>query len=234
MSNNFGFELNKIAAAVLSSLLFVLAIGKVSNFLFPTSYNETASHSSLSTKKPPKVVAASEIVPKISFAELLASGNSEKGAIIAKRKCASCHTFQKGGRNRIGPNLYGIAGRTIAFDKGFSYSSALKKIDDVWSWKRLEAFLESPRKYAPGTKMTFIGLKKDKERANVLAYMKTISPEAPPFPEIPPAEPEEKKEIESSKSVKRETGPIKKEDENSKPVKEETKPIKKKKQTNMK
>ncbi len=91
------------------------------------------------------------------------------------RKCKSCHTVAKGGKKKIGPNLYGILNKSIASTENFRYSKALSKQEGIWDLKTLDQFLQSPRKAVPGTKMTFAGLKKEKDRASLIIYLNQFS-----------------------------------------------------------
>jgi cytochrome c len=97
----------------------------------------------------------------------------------------SCHNFAQGAGNKTGPELFGVVGRVEGSHEGFAYSEVMaehKANGDVWSYENLNAFLHAPKEYAPGTKMNFSGLKNDAERANVIAYLASISPDAPAFP----------------------------------------------------
>jgi cytochrome c len=105
-----------------------------------------------------------------SIATLLANADPAKGEAVFK-KCIACHTINQGGANGIGPNLYASVGKPHGHVAGFAYSDALKGVPGDWSFEALDAWLTSPRKYAPGTKMTFAGLGNPEDRANVIAYM---------------------------------------------------------------
>ena len=109
---------------------------------------------------------------------LLATADVKKGEAVFK-KCAACHTINQGGASGIGPNLYGAVGKPHAHVAGFAYSDALKKVPGNWDFKALDAWLESPRKYAPGTKMTFAGIGNPEERANLIAYLNTQGSNVP-------------------------------------------------------
>ena len=104
-------------------------------------------------------------------------GDAEKGAKVFK-KCQACHTIEDGGPNKIGPNLHGLIGRTAGTLAGFSYSDAMKAKGAgglVWTEETLKTYLEKPSAYVPGTAMIFIGLRKDKDRDNIVAYIKEAS-----------------------------------------------------------
>jgi cytochrome c len=123
--------------------------------------------------------AAAEAKP---IAELLAAASPEKGEAVAK-KCTSCHSFDKGGANKVGPNLYGVIGRPIGSHEGFAYSEALAgKKDQPWDYQHLSDFLTSPKTYAPGTKMSFAGIAKDTDRADLIAYLRTLADQPAPLP----------------------------------------------------
>ena len=109
-----------------------------------------------------------------SIKPLLASASIDDGAKVFK-KCAACHSIDKGGANKIGPALWGVVNRKIGGVQGFKYSTAMAKYGKNWSFEELNGFLHKPMKYMKGTKMGFIGLKKDKDRANVIAYMTSKS-----------------------------------------------------------
>jgi cytochrome c len=115
------------------------------------------------------------------LAAMLASADPAAGEKIF-HKCKACHTAEKGGPNRVGPNLWGIVGRPKASHEGFSYSSALSGLGGDWTYADLNAFLTKPRDYAPGTKMTFAGLKKPEDRADVITYLRTLSDSPKPLP----------------------------------------------------
>ena len=97
----------------------------------------------------------------------------EKGQATAKQ-CQACHTFEKGGPNRVGPNLWGIVGRPRASEAGFNYSAAMKAKGGTWTFGELYAFLANPRGYIPGTDMTFAGLSRGQQRADVIDYLHTL------------------------------------------------------------
>ena len=122
------------------------------------------------------------------IAVLLQHASVDKGKNVA-RQCQVCHTLEKGGPNRVGPNLWGIVGDERGKDRGgFNFSAAMKAKGGKWTYEELNKFLTNPREYIPGTAMTFAGLSRDEQRADVIAYLRTLSDNPVPLPP-PPAAP---------------------------------------------
>jgi cytochrome c len=121
----------------------------------------------------------------VDLGTLLASADSARGANTAK-VCGSCHTFNQGGADRVGPNLFAVVGRRIGGKGGFNYSPALAGHGGAWSWEELDKYLASPGRAIPGNKMAFNGVRNPKDRANLLAYLGTLG-SAPPYPAPQPA-----------------------------------------------
>ncbi len=179
------FEWNKIAGAVLFALLVSVGLGIFSGIIFSTEKPESPGYvvAVASTESAPAAPAAKPI------AVLLQTADAKKGEAAAKN-CTTCHDLTKGGPNKVGPNLYGVLDRPIASHPGFDYSDAMKqhaKDAGTWTYENLNTFLTDPRQAVSGTKMTFAGLKNDSDRANVIAYLRTLSDSPPPLPE-PPAQ----------------------------------------------
>ncbi len=125
---------------------------------------------------------------------LLASADESKGEALFK-KCVACHTIAVGGANGIGPNLYSTMGRQLATVSGFGYSDALKSVGGAWSWQQMDAWIKSPKKFAPGTKMTFAGISKAEDRAALLVYMNGQGSNLP-LPDAPVIEVDDSESVE--------------------------------------
>jgi cytochrome c len=114
---------------------------------------------------------------------LLASADPKVGEQFAHRVCVACHTFDKGGKNGVGPNLYGVIGGPHDHEAGFNYSPAMEKLKgQLWTYDDLNKWLYKPSAYAPGTRMSFAGITNDKQRADVVAFLRTLSDNPPPLP----------------------------------------------------
>ncbi|MFL2819894.1 MAG: c-type cytochrome [Alphaproteobacteria bacterium] len=138
------------------------------------SYGDLGTTELASISDAPLASVAVAEKPKLTFEELLAIASIEDGKKVSS-KCTACHGFNSGGGNRIGPNLWGILGKAKAEASGFKYSDSLMGLGGTWSIEDMNLWLKSPKKYAPGNSMAFVGLRKDKDRANLLAYLNSMS-----------------------------------------------------------
>jgi len=174
------FEWNKVMAAVFASVLFIMVIGIVSETPFHQEHVKPAFSIEVATADTVDVVV--EEGP--SFAELMAGADADRGA-RQWAKCRACHTVEKDGRNGTGPNLYGVVGRTVAALDDFNYSNALRGIQtSVWTYESLDEWLLSPKSFANGTSMSFAGLRKPEQRADLIAYLATFTDVPVPLPAI--------------------------------------------------
>jgi len=175
------FELNKIIGAILGTLLFVMGVG----FLAEAIYHPSATGPGYALPEPEVAEGGPvEEVPMVSIGTLLASADPVEGANQA-RKCTACHDFSEANTNKSGPGLYDVVERVIGSHPDFAYSAVMAEHQangDIWTYDNLNHFLLSPRTFAPGTKMTFAGLPNDQERANIIAYLSTLSASPKPFP----------------------------------------------------
>jgi cytochrome c len=173
-----GFEFNKMAGAVLGTALVVFGLKELAAEIYHSDAPE----------KPGFAIEVAEAatgggeVAAVSLGTLLASADATRGAAAAKT-CAACHDFTKGGPNKVGPNLWDVVGRNHAAVQGFAYSDPLKaKAAEPWTYEALDEFIKAPKEAVPGTTMAFGGVKKDPTRADLLAYLATLSDAPKPFP----------------------------------------------------
>ena len=177
MSNSL--EMNKIFAAILTAGVTFGAAGLIGRLIVhPTPLMESAIQ--IGEPAPVQAIAAIAAPALEPIAPLLAAANVQAGQQLAQRQCASCHSFNEGGRSGVGPNLYAIVGAKHAHAAGFNYSAAIRAMaDKPWTYEELNAWLANPRAYAPGNKMTYAGLASVQSRADLIAYLRSISPNAP-------------------------------------------------------
>ena len=174
-------EFNKAAAAVLVAGITFMVSGVIASIVVkPHPLHETVLKIDTGTEHAPAAGAKEEALPPI--APLLASADPAAGETIAKRQCSSCHTFTEGGKNGVGPNLYGVIGRPHGAEPGFNYSAAIKSKEGPWTYEELNAWLKKPSAYAPGTRMSFAGLNNEKQRADVIDYLRTLAATPVPLP----------------------------------------------------
>ena len=169
------FEMNKIAGAILGAMILAMVSGIIAHMLVrPTPLAKPAYI--VAGAEPSEQKGGQEKKGPEPIAPLLASASVDAGKEQSK-KCQACHTFEKGGPNRIGPNLYNVLGEPIAEGRnGYAFSSALTAHKgQKWDVEELNQWLDDPQSFAKGTKMTFAGLKKAQDRANVVAYLNSLS-----------------------------------------------------------
>lgn len=174
-----GMEFSKIFAALLIAGCVAIFGGTVASALvhvdtpdkpgFPVDASGAGAAVAAAPKGPEPILG------------LIAAANVEQGKKLAKA-CAACHTLDKGGPNRVGPNLWGVVNRPKGKHEGFSYSSAMAEKGGSWSYADLNHFLYKPKDYVPGTKMTFAGFKKTEDRAAVIAFLRSLADSTPALP----------------------------------------------------
>ena len=172
---------NKVAAAILSAGLLAMITGFIAREFFHPHHLEKPAYEIAAGVTAAETQTAAAPAGPGAIAPLLAKANVDEGKKIAK-KCESCHTFDKGGKNKIGPNLWDVVGRKHAAHEGFSYSAAMQALKGSWDYDALNKFIFNPRGDVNGTKMTFAGLKNDQERADVIAFLRTLSDSPKPLP----------------------------------------------------
>ena len=169
--------MNKIIVSIVLAIILVLGINKITDAIFyvekpeKSAYQVTTVASSTSTK------TNSENSEPGNIMALFASTSAADGAKIFK-KCLACHSIEKGGPNKIGPNIFGVLNRRAGSVSGYKYSKAMTAYGKVWSFEEMNSFLTKPKDWIKGTKMSFAGLKNEKDRAAVILYLneKTNSP----------------------------------------------------------
>ncbi len=166
-----GFELNKIAAAILLVCVVAMLTGFVANILYKPKLQISQRGYQVEVAESTDVASNQVKKEEVNIPELMAKANADSGAKIIK-KCVSCHSFDENGANKVGPNLWKIAGGLKAKNKDFAYSRAFQSLEGKWDDESLYKYLNKPSRYIPGTKMSFVGLRKPEDIADVIAYLK--------------------------------------------------------------
>jgi cytochrome c len=165
------FELNKIIAAILMVALLVIGLGKIADGVFHVKKPKNPGYQvEVKNQLTSDTSQATEIVEKIDIAALMTLGDIVTGEKIFK-KCAACHSINKGGKNKIGPALYNVVGRAVGGVDDYKYSKALAAYGKEWTFEELNGFLTKPSSYLKGTKMSYAGLRKEKDRASIIKYL---------------------------------------------------------------
>jgi cytochrome c len=173
------FEFNKMAGAFLGTLLFVMVLGVFSDVVFSRRHPAAPGYDlpAADTGATAQAATAATAEP---LPVLLAAADPKRGETLAK-PCVACHSFEKGGANKVGPPLFGVVGNKIA-SHSFAYSDALKGKGGEWTYENLNAFLLAPQGFAKGTKMVYGGERDAKRRADILAYLRTLADSPAPLP----------------------------------------------------
>jgi cytochrome c len=171
------FEINKIVASILLIALLFIGIGKISDLVFHIDKPETPGYKVEVAEKSATLQISetkTETIEEVDISSLLALGDIKHGEKVFK-KCAACHVIEKGGANKIGPALYGVLGRKVAAIGDYKYSQALEDYGKLWTFEEMNGYLRKPQSWIKGTKMSFAGLRKEKDRASVILYLNKYS-----------------------------------------------------------
>lgn len=183
------WEWNKIIGAILGTALVIMVIGIVTDAVYHVEEPKKQAYvvEGVTVEQPldgaaePRDGKAAEGDELPDFGTVLAAADLAAGERIAQR-CTQCHTWDKGGANRIGPNLFGIVGAKRAHLDSFNYSAAMRNAGGTWTYEELYRYLESPARYMPGNKMAFAGIKRSQDRVNLIAFMRTWGDNPLPLP----------------------------------------------------
>lgn len=179
------FEFNKVAGAVLGTCLFAMAVGVLSDAIFENHPPEEPGYAiAIPDEEHPE--GSGPAAPQAEPLPVLLASASVSDGEGATRACQACHTFDKGGANKVGPNLWNVVGGAVLSHPNFNYSSGMKEwgADKTWTFEHLDAFLENPRGTVKGTAMSFAGIKNDQQRADVLVYLRSLSDSPVALPEV--------------------------------------------------
>ncbi len=186
MSGDLTF--NKYAAAILATALGFIGVREIAHAAYHPHQPDVPAYGAdiLAAAEAAAAAGSSQDAPlPFPQADWIAAMNFDAGKLVAA-KCFACHSFEKGGATVTGPNLYGIVGAAAAQNATFKYSDAMRDAGIVWDFETLNAYLEKPSRYVKGTNMTFVGLKKPEQRAQMIEYMRTFADNPLPRPEPAP------------------------------------------------
>ena len=165
---------NMGVGAFLGTVFVLMSVSIASEGIFHSEVPEKEGFAIIAEEGSSEAAGGAAEEAEVDIKPLLAGADAAAGATVFK-KCASCHTSEKGGANKVGPNLWGVVDRPIASHEGFSYSAGMKtfaEANKTWTYDHLSFFIEAPKKHVPGTAMGFAGVKKPDERANLIAWLR--------------------------------------------------------------
>jgi cytochrome c len=187
---------NTVAGCFLASALFALVVGKVSNAVVEPHHLEKPALA-VTDAAPAEAAAPAAAAELPPIGPKLASANVDNGKALFQKLCFTCHTIDKGGVNKVGPNQWNLVGRKKAAEPGFSYSSGMQAMTGEWTYEDINHMIFKPLAFVKGTKMAFAGVPKEQDRADIIAYLRTMNDSPPPLPAAdaapaPAAAPEKK------------------------------------------
>ena len=172
------FEINKVLAAIIVTVLIVVVINKVSDLVFDENNENVVAYK---VDAPEGSIIQTKSESTVDLSSLFANGDISHGEKVFK-KCAACHSINKNGGNKIGPKLWNVMFRPAGSVTDYKYSKALSEYKKEWTWEEMNGFLIKPAKWIKGNKMGFAGIKSDKDRASVILYLNQNSDNPNPLP----------------------------------------------------
>jgi cytochrome c len=179
-------NVNMAAGALLATVFVMMSVSIASEGIFHSEVPEKAGFAIVAAEEPAAGEAAAPAAAAVPIAQLLVKADAKAGEATFK-KCQSCHSGEKGGPNKVGPDLWGVVDRPVGEHEGFAYSAGMKEFSkggaEHWTFDNLNHFLTAPKAFVKGTAMGFAGIKNDAERANLIAYLRTLADSPVPLPD---------------------------------------------------
>ena len=175
------FEINKIIAAIILTIVIVFGVNKLGDVIYSVKAPKGNTYNIVTETKEISKADTAKAEGDVNIGALLALGSIDHGKMVFK-KCAACHSISKGGVNKIGPALWGVIGRKAGSISNYKYSKAMSGFGKTWNFETVNTFLIKPKDYIKGTKMTYAGLKKEKDRASIILYLNEQSDSPVPLP----------------------------------------------------
>ena len=166
--------MTKIIVSIALAVILIVGINKVADTIYEVEKPEKSAYQITVASQTEESGDSASSDKSGDIMALLASANASEGEKVFK-KCASCHSISKGGKNKIGPALWGVIGRQAGIVTDYKYSKSLIAYGKKWSFEEMNGFLIKPKEWIPGTKMAFAGLKNEKDRASLILYMNSQS-----------------------------------------------------------